>query len=142
MELKNEVERKRDMSGGGGGGNGKTTRNGEMAKWRDSKTTRKNAMARPREEELKRETECKNEMMRPREEEWNDETERGRMALLKRKRERRKREGKYTKSPKEGDMNAVVSGNCVRMWDTNAVPTNNLQNNLKIVLQIPTWLFP
>jgi len=55
------------------------------------------------------------------------------MTLVKRKRERRKREGKRAKKTlKEGDTNVVVSGNRVRIL---------LQNNLKIVLQIPTRLF-
>jgi len=96
-------------------------------------------------------------MARPREEERNGETERGRMKWRDRERkngtarekERKTKARRKTrkKTLKEGDTNAVVSGNHVRMWDMNAVTTNNrvrilLQNNLKIILQIPTWLFP
>jgi len=49
------------------------------------------------------------------------------------KRKKKARRKTCKKTLKEGDMNAVVSGNCVRIL---------LQNNLKIVLQIPTRLFP
>jgi len=100
-------------------------------------------MARPRGRMQWRDRERKNETARPREEEQNGETERRRMKWRDRERKNgiaREKERKmkarrktHKKILKEGDMNVVPTNNHVRIL---------LQNNLKIVLQIPRWYLP